>query len=82
MINAETATLNEMSRIYGMFCLPRIVVDTEKNEIVSFEGVWINGEAEECYNNLSEPWCRVHADNRKMEMRRIRYDSTQQSYSG
>ena len=45
--------IQEMSRIYSMFCCPRGILNTETREI-TFENVWRNSDAEAYYNTLAE----------------------------
>lgn len=45
--------INEMSRIYSMFCWPRAIINEQTREVV-FEHVWKNSDAESYYNTLAE----------------------------
>jgi hypothetical protein len=42
-------TINEMTKIYLMFCLPFVIID-EKGHIVDSGYRWQNQEAENCYS--------------------------------
>lgn len=46
-------TIDDMSQLYIMFCMPRITTKTT-GEIVSVEYVWTNKDAEETYNILQK----------------------------
>lgn len=45
--------IQEMSRIYSMFCWPRGILNTETREI-TFENICRNSDAEAYYNTLAE----------------------------
>ena len=45
--------IQDMSRIYSMFCFPRVTQNLDTGKI-SIENVWSNIEAKETYEKLSE----------------------------
>lgn len=43
----------QMSRLYVMFCMPKITMNKDTGEFLSVDYFWTNEEAKETYNQLS-----------------------------
>ena len=55
--------ITEMAKIYSLFCLPVIIINTETGES-QIETRWSDTEAEKTYNNLG---CLLQMVNRRGE---------------
>ena len=53
MPDKRDVILQEMSKIYTMFCLPRITMNTKTHE-TKIEYVWQNDEARQLFETLGE----------------------------